>query len=183
MLSLLLNPLSASFHESNGLKITNIPAGSPASLAGLSVGEVIKEIDGNEMKTVEDFKDVFKGKNVGDKIDVLTDKSDYSIVLAKNPETSRRWFGVFVEEDLVVAQPTLLKSVIIWLDGLFFWLFLLSLGVGLFNLVPLGPIDGGKMLQISLEKFAHKKRANLVWKAVSMVTLAVILANLIPAFF
>lgn len=44
-----------------------------------------------------------------------------------------------------------------WFYGLFYWLFLLSFGIGLFNLLPVGPVDGGRMLHAVLDKyFSHK---------------------------
>jgi len=36
------------------------------------------------------------------------------------------------------------------------------MGIGLFNLVPLGPIDGGRMLQVVLQKFSKNKKGNEV---------------------
>ena len=39
---------------------------------------------------------------------------------------------------------------------MFKWLFLLNLFVGLFNLLPLGIVDGGRMLQILLHKTIKK---------------------------
>ncbi len=69
-----------------------------------------------------------------------------------------------------------------WLLGLVFWLFALNLGVGLFNLVPLGPIDGGRMFHATLENFVHHRHAKRVWHTVSAVMLAIIAVTVISAF-
>ncbi len=69
-----------------------------------------------------------------------------------------------------------------WLLGLVFWLFALNLGVGLFNLVPLGPIDGGRMFHATLEHFVHHRHAKRVWHTVSAVMLAIIAVTVISAF-
>ncbi len=69
-----------------------------------------------------------------------------------------------------------------WLLGLVFWLFALNLGVGLFNLVPLGPIDGGRMLHTTLEHFVRHRHAKRVWHTVSAVMLAIIAVTVISAF-
>jgi len=71
---------------------------------------------------------------------------------------------------------------LIWVKDLFFWLFVLNLGVGLFNLVPLGPIDGGRMLLAVLQKFTHEKRASAIWKSVSVGLLCVLITNVVVAF-
>jgi membrane-associated protease RseP (regulator of RpoE activity) len=73
--------------------------------------------------------------------------------------------------------------VILWFKGLLFWLALLNLGVGLFNLVPIGPIDGGRMFQIALEKVLKQKKAVKVWKAVSYGLLAIVAGNILFALF
>ena len=65
-----------------------------------------------------------------------------------------------------------------------YWLFVLNLGIGLFNLVPLGPIDGGRMLQLAMHKiFRNEKKGDKAWKYISMLFLALILANIMFAFF
>jgi membrane-associated protease RseP (regulator of RpoE activity) len=69
-----------------------------------------------------------------------------------------------------------------WLLGLVFWLFALNLGVGLFNLVPLGPIDGGRMLHTTLGHFVHHRHAKRVWHTVSVVMLTIIAITIISAF-
>jgi membrane-associated protease RseP (regulator of RpoE activity) len=182
ILSFCLNPLADGFQKTSGLEITSVSFGSPAYYSGLSEGEIITSINGNVVNSGDDFTSAFVSAEIGDIFAVTTDKSDYSLVLAENPENSRRWFGVFVQENLVVVDSNFFKRAIIWVKELFFWIFLLSFGVGLFNLLPLGPIDGGKMLQISLEKILSTKKACRIWKVVGFCLLAVLLANIIPAF-
>jgi membrane-associated protease RseP (regulator of RpoE activity) len=60
----------------------------------------------------------------------------------------------------------------------------LNIGIGLFNLLPLGPIDGGRMLKASLDKFIKdEKKAEMIWKRVSLFFLAVVIINLLFGFF
>ncbi len=73
--------------------------------------------------------------------------------------------------------------VILWFKDLIYWLALLNLGVGLFNLVPIGPIDGGRMFQIALEKFMKQKKAVKIWKAVSYGLLVIVASNILFALF
>lgn len=60
--------------------------------------------------------------------------------------------------------------------GLLFFLFLINLGVGAFNLLPLGPLDGGRMWKIVLDRLIprHSKR---VMNSLSWVLLFVLLLN------
>ncbi len=60
--------------------------------------------------------------------------------------------------------------------GLLFFLFLINLGVGAFNLLPLGPLDGGRMWRIVLDRLIprHSKR---VMNGLSWALLFVLLLN------
>ncbi|MEM2916510.1 MAG: site-2 protease family protein [Candidatus Woesearchaeota archaeon] len=92
-------------------------------------------------------------------------------------------FGLLFWAVFLRMQHLELESVIFkWFLGLVFWLFALNLGVGLFNLIPLGPIDGGRMLHTTLEHFVHHKHAKNVWHMVSIVMLAIIAVTVISAF-
>lgn len=61
------------------------------------------------------------------------------------------------------------------------WLFILSIGIGLFNLIPLGPIDGGRMFKLVAEKMSSRMGLR-VWKFVSYVMLTLVVVNLGFAF-
>ncbi|MEK6849361.1 MAG: site-2 protease family protein, partial [Nanoarchaeota archaeon] len=63
------------------------------------------------------------------------------------------------------------------------WIFLLSLGIGLFNLVPLGPIDGGRMFKLVMERLTGSDESGtMIWKLVSWGILGIILVNLVIGF-
>jgi membrane-associated protease RseP (regulator of RpoE activity) len=59
------------------------------------------------------------------------------------------------------------------------WIFILSLGIGLANLLPLGPVDGGRMLHIALVDIKGKEKGMRWWSRISWITLFVLLALLI----
>ena len=113
-------------------------------------------------------------------MNIITSNAIYDVELGTNPTNDKPWLGVYVEQPL--ASPNLATNIILWFQDLIFWLYVLSLGVGLFNLVPLGPIDGGRMLLTALEGFIHEKKANRIWKSVSFVVLGVLLTNVVLAF-
>jgi membrane-associated protease RseP (regulator of RpoE activity) len=65
------------------------------------------------------------------------------------------------------------------------WIFIANLGVGLFNLLPLGPVDGGRMfLLASLALFKNnEKKAKRLWLIVSFFTLGLIAISILPWFY
>jgi membrane-associated protease RseP (regulator of RpoE activity) len=82
-----------------------------------------------------------------------------------------------------VFHPSLYHSSVPWsVVDLLKWTFVLNLGVGLFNLLPMLPLDGGGMLQAILEKWMPKKRARRWCILVSVIVLVLIVLNLIPYF-
>jgi membrane-associated protease RseP (regulator of RpoE activity) len=65
---------------------------------------------------------------------------------------------------------------IIFIQGLLFWVFLINFGVGAANLLPIGPLDGGRMWAIFCQKYS-KKNWKRVMKVVTYVTLALLIIN------
>jgi len=64
-----------------------------------------------------------------------------------------------------------------FLQGLLLWLFLINLGVGAFNLLPIRALDGGRMWEILLQRFTGKKRARRIINNVSTLLVFLIILN------
>jgi membrane-associated protease RseP (regulator of RpoE activity) len=178
----------------NGLQIVGLTNASnltsPAAIVGVTVGEIIKEVDTFNISSKQDLADILADKSPGDTITLVTNRSSYVIPLGKNPENAEKpYLGVYIDEEVIIKPSfeqkygRIIPDVIIWFLGLFFWLFALNFGIGIFNLIPLGPVDGGRMLYTSLLQFFSKERATKIWKFVSMLSLFLIIANLLFAFF
>lgn len=186
----ILSPIADNMTEYSGVKITGFIEGNyPAESSGIAKGEVVKSINGEKIGTLDDFSGILKKKKPGDAIRIETDKNAYSIKLGKNPEDeSLAYLGVYVQQESAVKGPfkekygNFLPAAIIWVAGLFGWLIILNLGIGLFNLVPIGPLDGGRMLQLVLHRLFERKKADRVWYYVSMVFLLIVVANIGAAF-
>ena len=74
-----------------------------------------------------------------------------------------------------------LPALIIWLSRLIFWLYVINLGVGLFNLLPIGPLDGGRMFFVAaLGMFKNEKIAKRIFMIITLIGLALIFINLLP---
>jgi len=185
-----LAPIVESMLEFNGVEITGFIEGDyPAEASGITPGEVVQEINGEKVETLVDFQDILSGKDPGTEINLKTNKSTYNIVLAKNPEDeTRSYLGVYVQQDSGLKESVqdtfggFIPAVVLWIFGLFRWLVILNLGIGLFNLVPIGPIDGGRMLQLVSQRFFGVKRGNKIWYYISMLFLFLVIANIVFAF-
>ncbi|MBW3018712.1 site-2 protease family protein [Candidatus Woesearchaeota archaeon] len=180
LLSSVFNPIADQLYDNKVVITDMMGENSPAELAGLHPGESILAIDGTSISSTEEFSDAIRSKHPGETLSVLTSAAAYDITLGENPKTKTPLFGVYVEQPLKDTSP--LANSFIWVKDLLFWLFVLNLGVGLFNLIPLGPIDGGRMLLTTLQCFS-KKKASVIWKSVSVGLLCVLVTNVVVAFF
>ena len=181
--ALILNPFAASLYNFEGVKVNDfMGVESPAEISGMAAGEVITQINDVEIKNTEDFLKSIEGAEPGDVAEIQTKENSYSVALEEDPADKDAFLGIWVTTAKTMKDKNIFSYFIVWLTDLFYWLFLLNLGVGLFNLVPIGPIDGGRMLQTVLEKVMHNKRATRVWHTVSIVVLAIIVSNVVYAF-
>ena len=158
--------------------------------AGVNEDEIIISISDNEITSMANISKALENKNPGNTIVLKTDKSEYNIILGENPNNaSRPYLGTYLEPQIEVKEALrqkykFLPDVFLWIVGLFFWIQALNLGIGLFNLVPLGPIDGGRMLQVTLHKFIKdKNKADFIWKRISLLFLGLLIAILVVRFF
>ena len=186
---ILINPIAFSMAEYNGVQIAALEPNLPASNAGLKAGDEIKNIDNYEIKNIEDFIQVMSGKKPDDDVFIKTQDKEYSIKLTENPvNKTAGYLGIRVssistdiKEEVVQKYGRTLPSILFWIKDLFFWLWLISVGIALFNLLPLGPVDGGRMFLSGLSVFIKKeKNVKRVWGFVSFFILALIILNLLP---
>ncbi len=185
---IVFSPISAAMLEMQGVLITDFLDGaqkSPAQTAGMKKGELITQINGVVLTQQNSLSGIIQQQKPGDTIVITTNESVYRVIAGEN--NGRAVLGVMAKPYFVVKEVfkqkygNFLPKVISWFAGLFEWLFILSLGIGLFNLVPLGPIDGGRMLRTALHKFLNQHKAERIFVVVSSVCLSALLFNIVLA--
>jgi membrane-associated protease RseP (regulator of RpoE activity) len=175
-----ITPLTDTFYSKDGIVVTDLMDGNPpAQQAGMIAGDKITAINGQAIKETADFSNALKGTKPGDTLNIVTTQAVRDVTLGENPKNKKAWLGIYVENPL--KAPTWATYTALWVKELIFWLYLLSLGVGLFNLLPLGPIDGGRMFVTVLESVTPKS-ASTIWKSVSFVLLGILITNIVMAF-
>ena len=175
-----ITPLTDTFYSKDGIVVTDLMDGNPpAQQAGMIAGDKITAINGQAIKETADFSNALKGAKPGDRLNIVTTEAVRDVTLGENPKNKKAWLGIYVENPL--KAPTWATYTVLWFKELVFWLYLLSLGVGLFNLLPLGPIDGGRMFVTVLESVTPKS-ASTIWKSVSFVLLGILITNIVMAF-
>jgi membrane-associated protease RseP (regulator of RpoE activity) len=174
----------------DGVFVTDIKGDElPAYKAGMKAGEAIMAVDNIETLNIENFTNYMKDKKPGDTVKITTNVSDYKLTLVENPDDPKLgYMGIGIAQNIKKNQAFIDKhgqfytDALTWFAGLIYWLFVLNLGIGLFNLVPLGPVDGGRMLRLGLQNYLPEKRADRIWTIVSIVFLVMILINISAGF-
>ncbi len=203
----LIAPLSASLYSADGIQVNGFTNQSENAaggrLASLSEGEIILSVNNVSIKTLANLSYSLQNKSPGDVVVMNTDKGSKNITLDARPENlSQPYLGIYLNNHVKgnneVANNVVFMDVYFWLFGnpyapgfdqlgLLMWVFLISLGVGIVNLLPIGPMDGGRMYLVALEKFFSKDAAHRIWKftfAILVFLLAIlIIVPIVRAIF
>ncbi len=187
LLSVVFSPLQQGMVEPTGFSFNAyVDESYPFAQAGIAAGTVITGIDGTATTTFQEFSDELAYHKPGDTIEVQTAQKKYEITLIVSPGNERKPFlGIQdiknefeVKEKYTVGIWKVMYIIIDWIAGLLRWLFLLSLGIGLFNLLPLPIVDGGRMAQVFLHKLKGPETGERRYRQISLFFLLILLLNL-----
>jgi membrane-associated protease RseP (regulator of RpoE activity) len=185
--SFVVLPIAMSNVNVSGVEIANFEKGFPAETSGLQSGDIITFVNGVPVTEVSNFTSEMDKLSVGDSVEIVTANGTYTIPSKANPvNATKPYIGVYVSQHIDLKPEVSAKygnfAPWLWFYLLRFlqWLMVLSLGIGLANLLPLGPVDGGRMLLTGLSKvFKKNNTAVSVWKYISYLCLFLLVLNLI----
>jgi len=185
-----ISPIVSSAFDATGVELASVTENSPAFNGGLREGDIIQSANNIPIISPQNITQLLSNMSPGDNLEVVTFNSSLNVTLGAHPDNnSTAYLGIqakpyFIPNEKFVASygawmPPALK----WLTGLAFWLFMLNIGIGLFNLLPIGPLDGGRMFQlVCLKVFKNKFAATKIWMYVSGFFIILILANMFAGF-
>ena len=186
MTALLLLGLMHALFVPGGVRYTGTIDGYPAD-GVLPENGIITAVDSKEFKEFSEFYQLAQAKKPGDTIGLIINGQAYSLQLAKNPKNeSLPFLGINtpprdrqhfeVNGGIKAVVGTTVASGITGLYSLLFWLYFLWLGIGLANLLPMKPIDGGLMMEELFKKLNMKP----YWIShLSVVVIVLIVFNLV----
>lgn len=170
--------ISASLFAPSGVGFSQLINGTPAYSVNMT--GIITGANGNVIRNETDLSNVFSQIKPGDRIDVQTTEGNYVINTVGRPDNSSvAYIGISGIRTVSDVKPQLqsVKGFINVFNNLIFWLFLLSAGVGVANMLPIKPLDGGLIFEEIFNK-VFKSKGKLAIKILSFVTIALILFNL-----
>lgn len=189
LIAMLLAPVAASVITPSGAYFETVAADKPAALAGLQPGDVIIGADNVKIVQASDLEKYMLAVTPGQTVTLKTAEKEYTVNTIQNPNNaSRAYIGIEFKQDIAV-RPDLkakfgnLPFGLYYLLRLFYWIFALNIGIGIINLLPLGPIDGGRMAKAALQAKAQKKNALKIFTILTYISLFLLLANIIMPYF
>lgn len=185
---LLIGPITSALVQERGVTIVSIDHNFPINNSLLKEGMNIEKIDETAVKNRVEFVNLLNKYKPGDQILIFSNFTNYKVILgADSANKSKVKLGVFVAPASVGLKESIKQKsfnfypVYYWLKELLFWLFNISFGVGLFNLLPLGPVDGGRMFYVGmLAVFKKEKIAKQLYLFATTFCLLLIFINLVP---
>ncbi len=146
---------------------------------------MITKIDEKEIKTISQLIEALSEKKPGDEITIETNVSTFEIVLQSSPENkSKPFIGIKNIQSVFINKLNgkVVSQKIIRLLGSFFnltsWIFVINLSVGIANLLPLKPFDGGYIYEEILKKILGEKIGKQVAELLAILTILLIILNL-----
>ena len=174
------NPLVDAYIQPAGVEFTELEPGLPAKQAGLETGVIYNRINNESISSIEEFTEVFDRIEVNETIIIGNNEKSYSMVTTSMPDDLEKpRIGVSLKTRYT-NESKLWAKIFLWFIGLFNWIFILSIGLGLANLLPLGPVDGGRMIQVGLAKTFGEKKGNKIVGKMSIILLIILLVLLWP---
>jgi len=180
VLTFILTPIIGAVLTPAGFSFSDITKGGPADAAGVQKDVLYTKIDNQTVLTSADFFTALENLTPNTPIMISNDEKNYTIIAGVNPKNaSKGYLGVNVMPEYTHLHSWW-ATLLLWLFNLLNWIFIISLGLGLANLLPLGPVDGGRMFHAASLKLFGKKSGKRVWVMVTFGFIALLVILLFP---
>jgi membrane-associated protease RseP (regulator of RpoE activity) len=162
-----------------GVSYGSLEPNGAAANADMPESATILQIDGLPTYSIANLTSVLSRHNPGERVLVATDKGNYAVILAEHPDDDdKAYLGVLNVQTKAVPRNQTLG----WVFGalsvvarILFWTWVISLGLGLANLLPIGPVDGGRMFYLGLTSVMPEKTAKQFFGRWTLVLLILVL--------
>lgn len=94
--------------DTGQVKVVDVTPASPAQVAGIIVGDVIKKVDGKEVSKVDDFIKFVEEKK-GKKVTIETDNRKVTVTPRETPPEGEGPLGVVISTSEIYYPPVLLR--------------------------------------------------------------------------
>ena len=166
------------FYSPGGIVPSSAVAGYPAAEANVS-GAIVS-VNGMPVRSHEDLSALLEKIQPGTPITLKTTSGEYNITTVKHPELDKSFIGVsgpFSTYNEVSEPYSSSTGILNFLRELFMWITILNFGIGLVNMLPIKPLDGGLVFEEIAGKFL--KDSKFAVNFVSTAMILMLLFNLV----
>ena len=169
---LLFSPLIMSPYLSDGILIVNTQKGYPA-FDVLKAQTIIYEVNFQPTRNLNEFRKAMSKIKPGEKIKLKTNAGRIDLTTVENPnKPGEAYMGIGLIPHLPGYIPQLL-----------FWIFFINFSISLVNLLPIIPLDGGRMLKELIWSFNWKEKGrDKMFYGVITFILILLIINIWPLF-
>lgn len=178
-------PFETKITEPVGFSFSAPNATAPSAIAGINSSMVFNSIDNiNVTDSMLFLRTMLSLKPNQTVVLGSVEGKTYFVLTIDHPDVKGiGYFGVNLNsiknERRVKEGYGQIAPAYYWFKGLFKWLFILNFLIGLANLLPLGIVDGGRMLQVALHNIMKdKKKANKVWGFITVLFVLLLVVGL-----
>ena len=166
-------PLQSTFYEkaeTSGVLVLSVMDGGGAQQAGIQENDIITTINDKPIFSPDDFPSLNPGETAS--VSILRDGQplDFELTVMPAPNDPERGLIGIMRDN---QPPIPIYNVIDWgldtsigSDFSYFllWLWMISFFIGIINMLPLPILDGGKFIQIIIDKrFSDKAVKTTMW--------------------
>jgi len=164
--------------QPSGLIYSSYIENTPASQANLS--GAILSINGMKVTSAEQMMNILSDIPPNSNISLNTTKGVYNLQSIPHPERNGSYIGIRGPYALYYS-PNLPIDIFYFMLNLFSWIFMINLGIGLFNMLPIKPLDGGLFFEEIIGKFTRHRRPIII--TISLIFVFLIVFNIAGPFF
>ncbi|CAD5243163.1 site-2 protease family protein [Thermococcus camini] len=180
---LILNFAISPVLQPSGILVSGVLEDGPA-YGILQKGDVIVAMDGEKITDMESFINFMNGTKPGQMVTLTVlrggQELNLQLKLGTHPDNPEKgYIGIYPAQNVVSKVGA--DWLVLPLFFTFYWIYVLNIGIGLMNLFPLVPLDGGRMLDDVFKRYLPESVAKPVRYFTIGVGLFLLALNILPA--
>ncbi len=171
------------YNDPIGVPVVSVIEGSGAEKAGIKAGDIIVGINDTQIRTPQDLAKV--KLTPGEQVNVRVLRNGEIITLQvtigrAQDDPNRGLIGIV--RDMFPYMPPKVPLWIPWPQEVFMfllWLWMLSFFIGIFNMLPMLPLDGEKYISSLLEKKVSDGKFKAIRIGINAFGFSLLIANIV----
>lgn len=144
--------LTTAVSEPSGLFYV-VEDGEPAFEAGMNNG-TLEYVSGERVRTVEDLEAITADLRPGDTVELRTSEGNFTVTATEREGFDGGYIGIRLGQETVVKESLSgFQSELEWFASMLWTVAILNIFVGLFNMLPAKPLDGGWTVNVIVENY------------------------------